>query len=148
MCSLVTPVLLRYIVLGHSDGSVSAWYTKNKAKMMSAKVSEVRIVAVVCEHLADDGDIYIYVGDSSGRIMTLTRKGWFHFILSLQCYKTFLSIKQVTFWLSQQYPMPLCTRWSKGKSSLSKQFAVVEPLSCLECRLISKHSKHMTPCSS
>ena len=65
----------RYIVLGHEDGSVSSWYLKNGAKMMSAKVSDDKIVGVGCESQAKDGAVIIYVAVTSGSIVTLSQKG-------------------------------------------------------------------------
>ena len=65
----------RYIVLGHEDGTVSSWYLKNGAKMMSVKVSEDKIVGVGCEFHAKDGVVMIFAAVSSGSIVTLSQRG-------------------------------------------------------------------------
>ena len=62
----------RFILLGHSDGCVSAWYLKNGAKRCLSSVSDQPITAVAGE-MADQG--IFYACDSKGNIVTLSNRG-------------------------------------------------------------------------
>ena len=115
---------IRYIVLGHEDGTVSGWYTKNKARMLESQVSRVRIVSVQCETLAGEADVFIYAGDCSGRVMTLSRRGF-----SYQHYSNDDIYLQEKLSRRQQYPTPHSTVLFQERGSQWK-LCVLEECFC------------------
>jgi hypothetical protein len=65
----------RFAVIGQGDGTVSAVYLKNRARVFSAKISGSRITAVCCEEQDEDDNPIFYAGDSAGKVFTINRKG-------------------------------------------------------------------------
>ena len=65
----------RFAVVGQEDGSVTALYHKNGARVFTAKESDNKITAVCCEEKDQDDNPIFYAGDRAGNVYTLNRKG-------------------------------------------------------------------------
>ena len=62
----------RFIIIGHTDGCVSAWYLKNGAKRCLKELFPQPVAAVAGE-MSDQG--IFYACDDRGNIVTLSNRG-------------------------------------------------------------------------